>query len=108
MNETRNKTYERLAKLAGKEGLDEGKVFELLKVPDKPGQDGSLNVGNGVTDDVKFMVKVSGWSIAQSMFSKLLLTKGEKAARRTGVHVSPTVLFNVSSPYLEFYPVEKT
>lgn len=61
VNETRNKTYERLAKLAGKEGLDEGKVLELLKVPDKPGEDGSLNLGNGVTDDVKFMVKVSGY-----------------------------------------------
>lgn len=65
VNETRNKTYERLAKLAGKEsvGIDEGKVFDLLKVPDQPSKEGSLNLGNGVTDDIKFMVKVSGWWI---------------------------------------------
>jgi hypothetical protein len=58
VNETRNETYGRLAKLAVKEGIDEGNFLELLKVPDKPGSDGGLNVGNGVTDDVKFMVKV--------------------------------------------------
>ena len=103
VNETRNKTYERLAKLAGKDGVgvDEKKVFELLKVPDQPSKEGSLNLGNGVTDDIKFMVKVSGWSIGQSMVSELLLTEGEKAARVTGVHVSPTVLFNVSNLDLE-------
>lgn len=59
MNETRNKTYERLAKVAAKVDVDEKKVFDLLKVPDQPGKDGSLNLGNGVTNDVKFMVKVS-------------------------------------------------
>ncbi len=58
VNETRNETYGRLAKLAVKEGIDAGNFLELLKVPDKPGSDGGLNVGNGVTDDVKFMVKV--------------------------------------------------
>lgn len=59
VNETRNETYARLAKLAAKEGLDEGKILDLLRVPDKASEDGSLNLGNGVTDDVKFMVKVS-------------------------------------------------
>lgn len=59
VNEARNITYKRLAKLAGTVGLDESKVFELLEIPDKPGEGGSLNVGNKVTDDVKLMVKVS-------------------------------------------------
>ncbi|KAF2858747.1 hypothetical protein K470DRAFT_259464 [Piedraia hortae CBS 480.64] len=73
VNETRNETYKRLAKLAGSTGIDEGKVFELLKIDDKPGKDGSKNSGNGVTNDIKLMVK---------------------ANRLTGVHVTPTVLFN--------------
>lgn len=60
VNETRNKTYERLARVAGKVGVNEEKVLKLLKVPDKPGEDGSLNLGNGVTNDVKLFVKVSG------------------------------------------------
>lgn len=59
VNETRNQTYERLAKVAGEVGVDAGRVRELLVVSDKPGEGGDLNVGNGVTDDVKFMVKVS-------------------------------------------------
>jgi len=58
VNETRNQTYERLVKIAGEVGVDGGKVRELLVVGDRPGRDGELNVGNGVTDDVKFMVKV--------------------------------------------------
>ncbi|KAI9811339.1 MAG: hypothetical protein M1827_005499 [Pycnora praestabilis] len=73
VNETRNKTYERLAKLAGSVGIDEKKIYGLLEVSDKPAKDGSLNVGNGVTDDLKLLVK---------------------ANRLTGVHVTPTVLFN--------------
>ncbi|KAI9880141.1 MAG: hypothetical protein M1830_005170 [Pleopsidium flavum] len=73
VHESRNQTYERLAKLAGSVGVNEKKVLELLEVSDKPDRDGGLNTGNGVTDDVKFMVK---------------------ANRLTGVHVTPTVLFN--------------
>lgn len=42
------------------------------------------------------------------MISELLLTKGKKAGRLTGVHVSPTVLFNVSSPYLGSLSCGKT
>lgn len=62
VNETRNKTYERLAKIAGSVGIEEGKVLDLLTIPDKPGADGALNVGNGVTNDIKVMVKVcSHW-----------------------------------------------
>ncbi|KAK4987259.1 hypothetical protein LTR50_004771 [Elasticomyces elasticus] len=73
VNEGRNATYKRLAKLAGGVGVDESKVLKLLEIPDKPGDDGSLNSGNGVTDDIKQMVK---------------------ANRLVGVHVTPTVLFN--------------
>lgn len=58
VHEPRNKTYERLAKLAGGVGLDENKIYGLLEVSDKPASDGSLNIGNQVTNDVKLMVKV--------------------------------------------------
>ncbi|KAL8749607.1 MAG: hypothetical protein Q9184_006740, partial [Pyrenodesmia sp. 2 TL-2023] len=73
VKETRNETYRRLAKLAAEVGVEEGKVYGLLEIGDEPSRDGALNVGNGVTDDVKVMVKVN---------------------RLTGVHVTPTVLFN--------------
>lgn len=75
VSEGRNDTYKRLAKLAdGIEGLKEEDVYSVLEVRDQPGEGGSLNVGNEVTDDLKLLIK---------------------AARLTGVHVSPTVLFNV-------------
>lgn len=73
VNETRNNTYKRLAKIAGSVGVDEDKVYKLLEISDKPGEDGSLNTGNGVTDDVKIQVR---------------------ANRLQGVHVTPTVVFN--------------
>lgn len=74
VKETRNETYKRLAKLAGEvTGMEEEKFFELLEVSDKPGEDGGLNIGNQVTDDLKYFVK---------------------ANRLTGVHVTPTVVFN--------------
>ncbi|KAJ6013257.1 hypothetical protein N7540_007848 [Penicillium herquei] len=46
VNETRNKTYERLAKIAGSVGVDEGKFLDLLKIPETPGENGKLNAGN--------------------------------------------------------------
>lgn len=46
-------------------------VYDLLKISDKPGEDGSLNSGNGVTDAVKVQVK---------------------ANRLVGVHVTPVSL----------------
>ncbi len=58
VHEERNKTYERLAKIAGSVGLDEKKIYSLLEVSDKPGKDGDTNIGNAVTNDVKLMVKV--------------------------------------------------
>lgn len=59
VNETRNKTYERLAAIAGSTGVDGHQVFELLVISDKPGaRGGELNAGNRVTNDVKAMVKV--------------------------------------------------
>jgi len=73
VNETRNNTYKRLAKIAGSVGVDEKKVYDLLEISDKPGEDGGLNTGNKVTDDVKIQVK---------------------ANRLTGVHVTPTVVFD--------------
>lgn len=73
VNETRNQTYRRLAKIAGSVGVDESKVYGLLEIGDKPGENGSLNAGNGVTNDVKVQVK---------------------ANRMTGVHVTPTVVFD--------------
>lgn len=73
VNETRNATYKRLAALAGKAGVDEKNIYGLLEIGDKPGKDGALNTGNGVTDDIKVMVKTN---------------------RMVGVHVTPTVVFN--------------
>jgi len=74
VNESRNETYKRLATLAGSvDGVDEKTILDMLVVSDKPDKDGFLNTGNKVTDDLKFMVK---------------------ANRVTGVHVTPTVLFN--------------
>ena len=58
VDETRNATYARLAEIAAQVGVDKQSVLKLLTVPDKPAADGSLNVGNGVTNDVKKMVKV--------------------------------------------------
>ena len=73
MNETRNKTYERLAKVGAKVGIDEQALLKLLWIDDKPASDGSLNTGNGVTNDVKVLVKVN---------------------RMQGIHVTPTVVFD--------------
>jgi hypothetical protein len=58
VNEARNDTYKRLAKIAGSAGIDEGKFYDLVKISDKPAVDGSTNTGNGVTNDIKLMVKV--------------------------------------------------
>lgn len=58
VNEKRNDTYKRLAAIAAKEGIEEKKILDVLTVSDKPGDDGSLNIGNGVTNDVKQLVKV--------------------------------------------------
>ncbi|KAK3396334.1 thioredoxin-like protein [Sordaria brevicollis] len=75
VNETRNETYKRLAKLAADSvGVDENQVYELLKIPtEAKGDNGSLNVGNAVTNDLKVVIKM---------------------ARLVGVHVSPTVIFD--------------
>ncbi|KIW07465.1 uncharacterized protein PV09_01433 [Verruconis gallopava] len=73
VNETRNDTYKRLAKLAGSVGLDENAIYKLLEIGDKPAADGSTNFGNAVTNDIKVMVKTN---------------------RLVGVHVTPTVIFN--------------
>ena len=78
VHESRNETYRRLAKVASEAledilGEEEEEVYSLLEIPDKPAEDGSLNVGNAVTNDLKLLVKM---------------------ARLVGVHVSPTVVFD--------------
>jgi protein-disulfide isomerase len=74
VNETRNNTYRRLAKLAASSaGVKEDQVYEMLAVPDKPSESGELNVGNQVTNDLKVITKM---------------------ARLVGVHVTPTVIFD--------------
>lgn len=74
VNETRNQTYRRLAKLAASSaGVSEEEIYGLLVVADKPAADGSLNIGNQVTNDLKVLIKT---------------------ARLVGVHVSPTVIFD--------------
>ncbi|KAJ5246956.1 hypothetical protein N7468_001939 [Penicillium chermesinum] len=72
VNETRNKTYERLARLARSVGVDEQKTLALLKIPESSEKD-NLNSGNQVTDDLKWVIKTD---------------------RVIGVHASPTVFFN--------------
>lgn len=74
VNEPRNATYKRLAKLgASTAGVDEAALYDLLAIPDKAADDGSLNSGNKVTNDLKLCIKM---------------------ARLVGVHVSPTVIFD--------------
>lgn len=59
VNETRNKTYERLAKIAGGVGVNEREILELLTIKDKPDENGQLNTGNQVTNDLKLIIRVS-------------------------------------------------
>jgi protein-disulfide isomerase len=74
VNETRNQTYKRLSSLAASSiGVNESDFYDLLKISDKAGDDGSLNSGNQVTNDLKVLVKVN---------------------RQVGIHVTPTVVFN--------------
>ncbi|KAI6250987.1 hypothetical protein HI914_00145 [Erysiphe necator] len=73
ISETRNQTYARLAAIAEKVDVSKSEVLNLLTVSDKPAEDGSLNIGNGVTNDLKVLIKM---------------------ARLVGIHVSPTVLFD--------------
>jgi hypothetical protein len=38
-------------------------MLALLTVSDKPNADGDLNIGNGVTNDLKLMIKVRNFPI---------------------------------------------
>jgi hypothetical protein len=58
VHETRNATYVRLAAIAAEVGVDKDQILKMLQIPDKPAADGSLNVGNAVTNDLKRMVRV--------------------------------------------------
>ena len=73
VNETRNKTYERLAKVGAKVGVNEQELLKLLWIDDKPASDGGLNTGNGVTNELRVLVKMN---------------------RMQGIHVTPTVVFD--------------
>ncbi|KAK5708704.1 hypothetical protein LTS12_028158, partial [Elasticomyces elasticus] len=57
VNETRNKTYERLAKIAGGAGINENEILKLLIVKDHADENGQLNTGNQVTNDLKLMIR---------------------------------------------------
>ncbi|KAL4927940.1 DsbA family protein [Aspergillus undulatus] len=54
-------------------GVNRKDILELLIVAEKPDENGQLNTGNKVTNDIKLMIK---------------------ASRVIGVHVSPTVFFD--------------
>ncbi|KAI1098581.1 hypothetical protein F4804DRAFT_324385 [Jackrogersella minutella] len=74
VNELRNDTYKRLAKLAKTTvGADEKKVYDLLVVSDKVPEGGYPNFGNKISGDLKLQIR----------FGRLV-----------GVHVSPTVIFD--------------
>ncbi|KAK4245054.1 hypothetical protein C7999DRAFT_34581 [Corynascus novoguineensis] len=77
VDESRNQTYRRLADLAQRSaGVSADEVYALLEVkrlPAEAGASAAKNAGNQVTADVKTIVKM---------------------ARLTGVHVTPTVLFD--------------
>lgn len=74
VNETRNATYKRLAKLGAESaGVSADEMYKLLAISETAADDGSLNIGNGVTNDLKVVIKM---------------------ARLVGIHVSPTVIFD--------------
>ena len=73
VNETRNATYKRLAKIAGQVGLDESEVYKRLEISDKPDANGGVNVGNAVTSDAKLITKMN---------------------RLVGIHVTPTAVLD--------------
>ena len=73
VHEGRNETYKRLAKVAASVGVDEGNVYGLLEIPDKPTEEGSLNVGNKVTNDIKMMIKVRRRMLWMGHVSLLLI-----------------------------------
>lgn len=73
VNEKRNDSYRRLAKIAAKAGVDEEQVYKLLAIPEKAESPDALNVGNGVTNDLKLVTKMN---------------------RLIGVHVTPTGVFD--------------
>ncbi|PWY71495.1 hypothetical protein BO70DRAFT_343054 [Aspergillus heteromorphus CBS 117.55] len=73
VNETRNTTYERLARIGATVGVNEDEMLNALRISEEANSEEHLNVGNKVTNDIKLMIK---------------------SARVVGVHVSPTVYFN--------------
>lgn len=93
VNETRNKTYERLAKIAGGVGVNEREILGLLTIKDKPDENGQLNTGNQVTNDLKLIIRVSvhGKSVT---CDRIGVSNFVQLDRVIGVHVSPTAYFD--------------
>lgn len=73
VNETRNDTYRRLADVAHKVGVDKDQVYGLLRIDEDVSDESKLNVGNRVTNNLKLVTRMN---------------------RLSGVHVTPTVVFN--------------
>ncbi|KAI9805421.1 MAG: hypothetical protein M1825_000672 [Sarcosagium campestre] len=78
VHETRNKTYERLATIAGTLGLDEAAVLKSLRVNDKPAEDGSLNIESAahecLTEDALSHLKSYKYSsVDRSLISRYIL-----------------------------------
>ncbi|OTB05694.1 hypothetical protein M426DRAFT_319682 [Hypoxylon sp. CI-4A] len=73
VNESRNDTYKRLAKLGASVGVQEDKLYDQLAISDKVAEGGHPNNGNKVTNDLKLQIR----------FGRLV-----------GIHVSPTVIFD--------------
>ena len=76
-----------MAKIAGGVGVDEHKILDLLTVPERAGENGQLNIGNHVTNDIKLMVKVSTreHSFGRWIISPNVITLGTSCCRGTCV-----------------------
>nr|POE49443.1 hypothetical protein CFP56_50360 [Quercus suber] len=83
VDEGRNQTYRRLAKVAAGVGLEEERVYGLLAVADTPGEDGGLNSGNKVTDDIKLLVKAGRKGGADAVTRAWWRTGSRAASART-------------------------
>ncbi len=89
VNEARNDTYKRLANIAASVGLNQGEVYGLLEISNKPGEDGTLNAGNQVTNDIKSMVKVGNPTPASNRTFPKALT--------SPLVIYPTLAFSLPS-----------
>lgn len=82
-----------MAKIAGGVGVNEREILELLTIKDKPDENGQLNIGNQVTNDLKLIIRVSirGKSVT---CDRIGVSNVVQLDRVIGVHVSPTAYFD--------------